>query len=156
MFALYDLVRIDHFRGFAAFWAIPEGEHELDARTGHWLPGPGAALFHAAERELGELPVIAEDLGVITPDVEQLRDSLGFPGMAVLLWAFNDEADNPHALENHRVRQLVYTTTHDTPTLREHWPEQEPWDLIELAFSSRAALAWCPSRTCSASAARGG
>ena len=122
-FALFDLARIDHFRGFAAFWAIPEGD-ELDARTGHWLPGPGEALFRAAERELGELPVIAEDLGLITPDVEELRDALGFPGMAVLLWAFQEPPDNPHALENHRERQVVYTTTHDTATLREHWPDE--------------------------------
>jgi 4-alpha-glucanotransferase len=143
-FALFDLVRIDHFRGFAAFWAIPEGEHELDARTGHWLPGPGEALFRAAESELGELPVIAEDLGVITKDVEQLRDALGFPGMAVLLWAFNPEPDNPHALENHRARQVVYTTTHDTDTLRGSWPDRDPWQMLELALSSRAALAMVP------------
>jgi 4-alpha-glucanotransferase len=143
-FALYDLVRIDHFRGFAAFWAIPEGPHELDARTGHWLPGPGDALFRAAAAELGELPVIAEDLGLITPDVEELRDALGFPGMAVLLWAFQEQPDNPHALENHRVHQIVYTTTHDTATLREHWPDEEPWQLIEYALSSRAAIAMMP------------
>ena len=87
-----DLARIDHFRGFAAFWAIPEGRDELDARTGRWLPGPGEALFRAAEGELGELPVIAEDLGLITPDVGELRDALGFPGMAVMLWAFQGPA----------------------------------------------------------------
>ena len=91
-FALYDLARIDHFRGFAAFWAIPEGADELDARTGRWLPGPGESVFRAAEAELGELPVIAEDLGVITKDVEVLRDALGFPGMVVLLWAFQGPA----------------------------------------------------------------
>ena len=145
-FTLYDLVRIDHFRGFAAFWAIPEGPHELDARTGHWLPGPGEALFRAAAAELGELPVIAEDLGLITPDVELLRDTLGFPGMAVLLWAFQKQPGNPHALENHRERQIVYTTTHDTETLREHWPGKEPWQLIEYALSSRAALAMIPAQ----------
>jgi 4-alpha-glucanotransferase len=145
-FALYDLVRIDHFRGFAAFWAIPEGPDELDARTGRWLPGPGVALFRAAAAELGELPVIAEDLGLITPDVEALRDELGFPGMAVLLWAFQEQAGNPHALENHRELQVVYTTTHDTETLREHWPDEDPWRLIEHAFSSRAALAMVPAQ----------
>ncbi len=94
-FALYDLARIDHFRGFAAFWAIPEGADDLDARTGHWLPGPGESVFRAAEAELGELPVIAEDLGVITKDVEVLRDALGFPGMVVLLWAFQGPAEQP-------------------------------------------------------------
>jgi 4-alpha-glucanotransferase len=145
-FALFDLVRIDHFRGFAAFWAIPKGEHELDARTGHWLPGPGEALFRAAETELGELPVIAEDLGVITKDVEELRDTLGFPGMAVLLWAFSGARDSPHRLANHRVHQVVYTTTHDTDTLRGSWPEREPWEMLELALSSRAALAVVPAQ----------
>ena len=143
-FALFDLTRIDHFRGFAAFWAIPEGER--DARTGHWLPGPGEALFRAAEAELGPLPVIAEDLGLITPDVEELRDGLGFPGMVVLLWAFKGKADNPHRFENHREHQVIYTTTHDTDTLRGHFPRRKPWKLIELALSSRAALAMIPAQ----------
>lgn len=143
-FALFDLTRIDHFRGFAAFWAIPEGE--TDARTGHWLPGPGEALFRAAEAELGPLPVIAEDLGLITPDVEELRDTLGFPGMVVLLWAFKGKADNPHRFENHREHQVIYTTTHDTDTLRGHFPRRKTWKLIELALSSRAALAMIPAQ----------
>ena len=141
-FALVDLTRVDHFRGFAAFWAIPEGS--LDARTGQWLPGPGAAVFRAAERELGALPVITEDLGLITPDVHQLRDRLGFPGMVVLLWAFQGPAGNPHRFENHREQQVIYTTTHDTDTLRGHFPRRRPWRLIEQALSSRAALAMIP------------
>ena len=87
------------------------------ATEGRWRPGPGAAVFHAAERELGELPVIAEDLGVITADVEALRDGLGFPGMVVLLWAFQPTAGHPHRLENHREHAVVYTSTHDTDTL---------------------------------------
>ncbi len=90
--------------------------------TGYWTPGPGAAVFRAAERELGELPVIVEDLGVITPDVDALRDELGFPGMAILLWAFQGPPDNPHRLENHRVHEVVYTSTHDTDTLAGHFP----------------------------------
>ncbi len=143
-FALFELTRIDHFRGFAAFWAIPEGE--TDARTGHWLPGPGEALFRAAEAVLGPLPVIAEDLGVITPDVEELRDTLGFPGMVVLLWAFKGKPDNPHRFENHREHQVIYTTTHDTDTLRGHFPRRRTWKLIELALSSRAALAMIPAQ----------
>jgi 4-alpha-glucanotransferase len=141
-FQLHDLTRIDHFRGFAGFWAIPR--RNKTARKGHWLPGPGEALFRAAEAELGPLPVIAEDLGVITPDVIELRDALGFPGMVVLLWAFGGRADNPHRLENHRVRQVVYTTTHDTDTLRGAIPDRDPWELIELAQSSRAALSIIP------------
>ena len=145
-FTLYDFARIDHFRGFAAFWAIPEGKKELDARTGHWLPGPGESVFRAAEAELGELPVIAEDLGLITKDVEKLRDALGFPGMVVLLWAFQGRKSNPHRLENHRVHQVVYTTTHDTDTLLGHFPGREPWELIELALSSRASLCMIPAQ----------
>ena len=152
--ALFDITRIDHFRGFAAFWAIPK--RRRDARAGRWLPGPGAAVFRAAERELGPLPVIAEDLGVITPDVTSCATELGFPGMVVLLWAFEGPADNPHRLENHREQQVVYTSTHDTDTLAGHFPRREPWQLIELALSSRAALAMVPCRTCSGSAARRG
>ncbi len=141
-FELFDLTRVDHFRGFAAFWAIPG--NTTDARKGRWLPGPGAAMFRAAERELGPLPVIAEDLGVITPDVEALRDELGFPGMVVLLWAFGGPKTNPHRLENHRERQVVYTSTHDTETLRGHFPRRKQRRLLELALSSRAALCMIP------------
>jgi 4-alpha-glucanotransferase len=139
---LVDVFRIDHFRGFAGYWVVP-AEAET-ARDGHWEPGPGAALFHAAEHELGPLPVIAEDLGVITPDVHELRDALGFPGMVVLLWAFGGPDDNPHRLENHREHQVVYSSTHDTDTLRGHFPDREPWELLEVALSSRAALAMIP------------
>jgi 4-alpha-glucanotransferase len=144
--ALFDLTRIDHFRGFADFWAIPE--HELDARTGHWLPGPREALFRAAEAALGPLPVIAEDLGLITPDVEELRDALGFPGMVVILWAVRtgEHPDSPHRFENHREHQVIYTTTHDTDTLKGHFPDREPWGLIELALSSRPALCMIPAQ----------
>ena len=141
-FSLFDLTRIDHFRGFSEFWAIPEGT--VDARKGTWRPGPGAAVFRAAEAELGPLPVIAEDLGLITPDVVELREELGFPGMVVLLWAFKDDGDNPHRLENHVERQVVYTSTHDTDTLLGHFPDRQPWELIELALSSPAALAMLP------------
>jgi len=143
-FQLVDLTRIDHFRGFAAFWSIPEGS--TDAREGSWLPGPGAAVFRAAERELGPLPVIAENLGLITPDVETLRDTLGFPGMVVLLWAFDEPKSNPHRLENHREHQVVYTTTHDTDTLRGHFPRRNRRRLLELALSSRAALCMIPAQ----------
>ena len=106
----------------------------------------GAALFRAAEAELGPLPVVAEDLGLITPDVDRLRDELGFPGMVVLLWSFQGPRSNPHRLENHRVDRVIYTTTHDTDTLRGHFPRRDPWELIELALSSRAALAMIPAQ----------
>ena len=144
--ALYDLARIDHFRGFADFWAVPEDAP--DARAGRWLPGPREALFRAAEAELGPLPVIAEDLGLITPDVEELRDTLGFPGMVVMIWALaeTEASDSPHRFENHREHQVMYTTTHDTDTLKGHYPDREPWDLIELALSSRPVLCMIPAQ----------
>jgi len=144
--ALFDLARIDHFRGFADFWAIPE--HATDARAGRWLPGPRDALFRAAEAELGPLPVIAEDLGLITPDVETLRDTLGYPGMAVILWALDRKArrDSPHRFENHREHQVIYTTTHDTDTLKGHLPDRDSWGLIELALASRPAICMIPAQ----------
>ena len=88
--------------------------------------------------------MIAEDLGTITPDVIALRHRLGFPGMVVLLWAFRGAATNPHRFENHREQQAIYTTTHDTDTLRGHFPRRRTWRLIEQALSSRAALAMIP------------
>jgi 4-alpha-glucanotransferase len=98
----------------------------------------------AAEHELGPLPVIVEDLGEITPDVPVLRDELGYPGMVVLLWAFEGTDDNPHRLENHRVHQAVYTSTHDTDTLAGAFAGVPAWPFLELALSSRAKLAMLP------------
>ena len=142
--SLVDVTRIDHFRGFAAYWTIPADA--ASAVEGEWSPGPGAALFEAVEAELGELPVIAEDLGVITPDVVALRDGLDFPGMVVLLWAFLDPPDNPHRLGNHRQHAVVYTSTHDTTTLAGGFPGQDSWELLRLALSSPAALAILPAQ----------
>ncbi len=139
---LVDAFRIDHFRGFAAFWAVPDGEPT--ARGGSWVAGPGAALFRAAEAELGSLPVIAENLGVITPDVEELRRELGYPGMAVMLWALGGPDDNMHRLDNHVETQVVYTSTHDTETLAGHFPDHDSWELVELALGSPATLAMVP------------
>jgi 4-alpha-glucanotransferase len=152
-FELVDLCRIDHFRGYVSYWAIPA--RNSTAKRGHWRPGPGADLFLALERELGDLPLIAEDLGHITPPVRRLRDELGLPGMVVLLWAFRRVRGNPHALENHRANSVAYTSTHDTDTavgwfsgLRPRQrsatgldPRQPHWGLIDLAYSSRALLA---------------
>jgi len=160
-FEQFDLARIDHFRGFVAYWAVPEGAP--DARPGRWRRGPGRAPFDAAARALGPLALIAEDLGVITEPVERLRDSLGLPGMAVMQFGF-DPSDplSPHRLENHRERSVVYTGTHDHDTLcgwwrgievgarrlvrvqlAEHGFAEDPvnWGLIRLAFSSHARLA---------------
>jgi 4-alpha-glucanotransferase len=155
-FELVDLTRLDHFRGFVAYWAIP-ANHKT-AKHGRWRPGPGPELFRTVEAELGRLPVIAEDLGVITPAVDRLRDALGFPGMAVLQWAFGGSRRNPHALENHRENQVVYTSTHDTNTAAGWFeslgrddreatgldPAEPHWELIELAMGSRAQLAVVP------------
>lgn len=155
---LFDVVRIDHFRGFVAYWSVPG--RNATARHGRWRRGPGADLFRAIESELGPLPVIAEDLGVITPAVERLRDELEFPGMAVLQWSFGGGRRNPHAPENHRVRQVVCTGTHDTDTAvgwfaslssaeRERTgldPRAPHWGLIERAMASRAALAIVPAQ----------
>jgi 4-alpha-glucanotransferase len=140
--ALVDVFRIDHFRGFCEFWAIPATADS--AHDGHWEPGPGAAVFRAAEHALGELPVIAEDLGLITQDVYDLRDELGFPGMAVMLWAFDGPTDSPFRLENHREHQVVTTSTHDTDTLAGHFPDRPLWSLVDLTLGSRAALAILP------------
>jgi 4-alpha-glucanotransferase len=157
-FELVDVARIDHFRGFVSYWAIPE--RFKTARHGHWRRGPGIELFHAVEQALGDLPLIAEDLGSITPPVYHLRDELGLPGMAVLLWAFGRSRSNPHAPQNHRVNQVVCTSTHDTDTAvgwfaglntRERAatgldPREPQWGLIELALESRAALAMIPAQ----------
>jgi 4-alpha-glucanotransferase len=142
--SLVDVFRLDHFRGFAAYWTVPAAA--ATARHGWWSPGPGAALFRTVESELGPLPLIAEDLGVITPDVRELRDALGLPGMAVLIWAFDGSADSPHRLENHHVNQVVYTSTHDTDTLAGATGADDVWPLLELALSSRASLAVLPAQ----------
>jgi len=113
--ALCDAVRLDHFRGFAASWAIPAAEP--DARKGEWVPGPGRALFDALAQELGSLPLWAEDLGEITPDVESLRDELGLPGMKVLQFAFGTDAAHPFLPHNFgHDRWIAYTGTHDNDT----------------------------------------
>jgi 4-alpha-glucanotransferase len=157
-FALFDLARIDHFRGFVAYWAVPKGAKH--ARGGRWQRGPGRAVFDAAGAELGTLPLIAEDLGVITEPVNRLRDDLGIPGIVVLQFGFNPhDARNTHDLHNHRELSITYTGTHDNDTVR-GWYESLPedrralvdaarprrhdeiwWDLIALSASSVARVA---------------
>jgi 4-alpha-glucanotransferase len=162
---LVDLVRIDHFRGFAGYWEIPADEDT--AVRGRWVSGPGTRLFDALRDALGDgLPLIAEDLGVITEDVEALRDGLGLPGMAVLQFGFEDIPDGfgrsaflPH---HHRQCLTVYTGTHDNDTLRGWWGRLDDttranallylgstgaeiaWDFIRCAFGSVAACAIVP------------
>jgi 4-alpha-glucanotransferase len=154
VFELVDVARIDHFRGFVSYWAVP-ARHKT-AKRGHWRRGPGAELFRA----VGDVPLIAENLGVITPPVERLREALGLPGMVVLHWAFGGSCTNPHAPRNHRENQVVYTSTHDTDTTvgwfaslkkkeREATgldPAEPHWGLIELAQQSRASLAMIPAQ----------
>ena len=151
-FQLFDVARVDHFRGFVSYWAIPAG-HKT-ARHGRWRPAPGRELFAA----VGDLPLIAEDLGVITPAVYRLRDELGLPGMVVLHWAFGGPPTNLHAPANHPKRAVVYTSTHDTDTAvgwfssltkreREQTgldPRDPAWGLIAMAIASRAELAIVP------------
>jgi 4-alpha-glucanotransferase len=151
-----DMARVDHFRGFVAYWAIPPG-HKT-ARRGHWRRAPGLELFHAIDDALGDLPLIAEDLGVITPRVYALRDELALPGMVVLHWAFGGAPTNLHAPKNHPENAVVYTSTHDTDTTVGWFeslnrrqraatgldPTEPHWSLIGIAMASRARLAMVP------------
>lgn len=157
---LFDLIRIDHFRGFEAYWAVPA--HEPTAMHGQWIKAPGEALFTALLAEFGDLPLVAEDLGVITPEVEALRDRFGLPGMKILQFAFEGGATNPYLPHNHVENCVVYTGTHDNNTTRgwfESLPpevagqvleylgrpqEPMPWPLIRAAFASVARLAVVP------------
>jgi 4-alpha-glucanotransferase len=155
-FDLVDLTRVDHFRGFVSYWVVPAGN--ATAVEGTWRRGPGADVFRAAERELGPLPVVAEDLGVITEPVRRLRRELGFPGMAVLQFGLGRDPTNPHLPQNHEEQQVVYTGTHDNDTTRGWWeslseadrgwadldPDDPAWSLIAAAWGSRAALAIAP------------
>ncbi len=158
-----DVIRLDHFRGFAAAWHVPAGAKT--AQSGQWLAGPGANFFEAIQRDLGRLPFIAEDLGTITTDVGLLRDQFQVPGTRVLQFAFDGNVENPHLPHNFLSNTVAYTGTHDNPTTRE-WYEQLPdsqrqtlWKylkrrllnsaeaapaLIELAWSSVAALTVAP------------
>ncbi len=158
---LVDLSRIDHFRGFEAYWAVPADA--ADARAGTWRAGPGRGPFDAALADLGSLPFIAEDLGVITPPVERLRDELGLPGMVVLQFGFDpDDPTSPHHPSRHVERRVVYTGTHDHDTIRgwyegvdagtrrnvdaaverSGFADDEPWwRLIRLALGSPAQAA---------------
>jgi 4-alpha-glucanotransferase len=118
--SLVDVVRLDHFRGFQAFWEIPGGD--LTAENGRWVEGPGAALFEALEAALGPLPIVVENLGLITPEVEALRTRLGFPGMAVLQFAFGGDDPTSHFLPHNFPREVVaYTATHDNDTVVGWW-----------------------------------
>jgi 4-alpha-glucanotransferase len=155
-----DLVRIDHFRGFQACWAVPSGE--TTAVNGRWEETPGRALFTALRGDNPALPIVAEDLGVITPAVEALRVECGFPGMKILQFAFDSGPGNPYLPHNYASDCVVYTGTHDNATTRGWWDSLDtsqririgsylartdpdiPWDLIRLAMASVAHLCIVP------------
>jgi len=163
LLAHVDVIRMDHFRGFAAAWHVPAGAPT--AQSGQWVTGPGANFFQAAQTELGHLPFIAEDLGMITADVQTLRDQFRLPGMRVLQFAFDGHADNPYLPHNFVHNTVAYTGTHDNATTRQ-WYEELPdyqrqnfWtylkrapgtsadaapELMRLTWSSPAALAIAP------------
>jgi 4-alpha-glucanotransferase len=152
-FELVDLVRLDHFRGLVAYWSVPGGRKT--ARAGRWRRAPGRELLETVRAELGSLPVVAEDLGVITRPVERLRDDFKLPGMAVLQFAFDGNPRNPYLPQHHRKRQLVYTGTHDNDTAVGWYRSRrvpgldaaEPhWSLIRMAYESRAAVAIVPAQ----------
>jgi 4-alpha-glucanotransferase len=156
-----DLVRLDHFRGFAAYWEVP-----ADAETavgGRWVDGPGRPFFEAVSQQFSGLPFIAEDLGEITPDVMQLREDLGLPGMVILHFGFSPEPRSIYIPYAHRKNQVVYTGTHDNNTTVGWFLEDASdderalvtayagsdgsdihWDLIRMAMASPADLAVVP------------
>ena len=159
-----DWVRVDHFRGFEAYWQVPASEET--AMNGEWIKAPGDAFFETLAKELGDLPVLAEDLGVITPEVEALRDRFEFPGMKILMFAFSGDPNNTHLPQNYGTNCIVYSGTHDNDTAIGWWetlaqhekqflaqtlgynaPEEIQeinWLLIETALKSRADLAIVP------------
>lgn len=164
-FHMYDLLRIDHFRAFEAYWEVPASAPT--AISGRWVPGPGAAPFDAAQRQLGELPIVAEDLGMITDAVHELRDQLRFPGMRVLQFGFDFEHDSFHRPESFPENSVAYTGTHDNSTIMGWYLDRQPpkgtkpdildryldltadeatlhWQLIAMVLGSRAHTAIVP------------
>lgn len=157
---LVDIIRIDHFRGFAGYWEVPG--RAKNAIKGRWVKGPGKKFFHAVRQALGDLPIIAEDLGVITPDVVDLRDSFDLPGMRILQFAFGDGTQDPFLPHNYPVNTVVYTGTHDNDTVlgwykRVGFAETDlyrryfgrdgsdvSWDMIRGVWSSVAVFSLAP------------
>lgn len=161
MLGSVDIVRLDHFRGFEAYWEVPG--KEKTAINGEWVKGPNHAFFNAMKTALGHLPFIAEDLGVITPPVETLRDDFGFPGMKVLQFAFDDTSANSFLPHKHTQSAVVYTGTHDNQTTVSWFKSRSPevqrfvldylgstdaayihWQMIRLAMSSVASIVLAP------------
>lgn len=150
---LTDLVRLDHFRGFAGYWQVPSTEKT--AVKGEWKKGPGVALFRAIEKALGRLPLVAEDLGTITPDVEELRRAIHVPGMKVMQFGFSDD-DNIHLPHRYEADTVTYTGTHDNDTTRgwfEAASESEKQRALEYLGASRDDVVWQMMRSAYASVA---
>lgn len=159
-FRRFDLLRVDHFRGFEACWEIPAAD--ATAVNGRWVKVPGAALFESLLQHFGSLPLVAEDLGMITPEVTALRDRFGLPGMEILQFAFDSDAANPYLPHNHRRMSVVYTGTHDNDTTLSWFEnltaerqmrvvdylgyphEPMPWPLVRAALASVSQLAIVP------------
>jgi len=143
MFNLYDAIRVDHFRGFDAYWQVPA--EEKTAINGEWVNGPGARLFETIRKKLGELPIIAEDLGFVTPGVIELRDRFNFPGMKILQFAFDSDPGNDFLPHNYCRNSVVYTGTHDNDTTigwYESAPEPERHRLREYTRSDASEVNW--------------
>ena len=159
---LYDIIRLDHFRGFEAYWAIPAKDQT--AVNGKWTKGPGRDLFHALEKALGALPLVAEDLGLITPAVEALRIELGMPGMKVLQFGFSNKGAHIHLPHRYTRDTVVYTGTHDNDTTQGWWKTANDrerdaleacvgpvlgrpvWPLIRAAQASVAEISVIPAQ----------
>ncbi len=157
---LFDIIRFDHFRGFAAYWAIPNSENT--AINGQWITGPGRDFFDTLQQVFIDLPIIAEDLGVITPDVEELRDTFNLPGMKILEFAFGSSEANDYLPHNYPKNCVVYTGTHDNDTIVSWFRELKEddrkyvlnylnsngsdinWAFIRLAWASVANTAIVP------------
>jgi 4-alpha-glucanotransferase len=160
IFQTVDVVRVDHFRGFEACWEVPGADKT--AENGSWVHAPGNELFAALRTALGDLPMLAEDLGVITPEVERLRDSIGLPGMRILLFAFGSNSHNIYLPHNYTRNTVVYTGNHDNDTVVGWFKSANKherdfclkylkgsrrdihWDFIRAAFSSVADTAIVP------------
>lgn len=160
VFAMVDIVRLDHFRGFHNYWEIPAGEET--AINGRWVPGPGGDFLERVQEEFNGLPLIAEDLGEIPPEVYQLRDRFHLPGMKILVFAFNSDETNTFLPHHYPENCVVYTGTHDNDTVRgwfnriaegernfalnylDSSGEEIAWDLIRTAWGSRAVFAVAP------------
>ena len=158
--SLVDIIRLDHFRGFSAYWEVPAGNPT--AEIGQWVPGPGKDLLTAVQIGLGDLPIIAEDLGVITPDVVEMRDIFNLPGMKILQFSFSSTPDDPFLPHNYPVNCVAYTGTHDNDTVLgwyESLTRKErsfclrylpsdgqdlPWDMVRAIWRSMAMLSLAP------------